>query len=228
MKNKEIQEQRMKGYFLQATKEILKAEGLKGISVRSIADKAGYSYATLYSYFKDINDLIFLCVHDFYEECKQHVKEHPKKGEKGIKRLKTAILAYGGFFVQYPGVFDLFFIEKMSEAKGKKAVVDVINFSLDRICEEEWNYCISRNIVKVERVELMKGQIRTMVFGLLLLYLNRRTPVSYTEFINQFNTQLDAILEMGSAVRVQQGEGGQPGNSAIHNSLISIRVGNNG
>ena len=65
MKNKELQEKRMKGYFIQATKDILKGEGLKGISVRNIADQAGYSYATLYNYFKDINDLVFVCVNDF-------------------------------------------------------------------------------------------------------------------------------------------------------------------
>ena len=55
MKNKIIQEQRIKGYVIQAAKEILKGEGLKSISVRNIADQAGYSYATLYNYFKDIN-----------------------------------------------------------------------------------------------------------------------------------------------------------------------------
>ena len=58
MEKKQIQEQRIKSYFIQATKEILKGEGLKCISVRNIADKAGYSYATLYNYFKDVQDLI--------------------------------------------------------------------------------------------------------------------------------------------------------------------------
>ena len=49
MKNKEIQEKRMRDYFIQATREILKGEGIESISVRNIADRAGYSYATLYN-----------------------------------------------------------------------------------------------------------------------------------------------------------------------------------
>ncbi|MBN2263533.1 MAG: TetR/AcrR family transcriptional regulator, partial [Prolixibacteraceae bacterium] len=65
MKNKQIQEERMKGYFVQAAKDILKSEGIKAISVRNIADRAGYSYTTLYNYFKDVNDLVFECVNDF-------------------------------------------------------------------------------------------------------------------------------------------------------------------
>jgi AcrR family transcriptional regulator len=197
MKNKEVQEQRMKGYFLQATKELLKGEGLKSISVRSIADKAGYSYATMYSYFKDVNDLVFLCVHDFYEECKQHVKSHTKKKEKGVKSLRAAIKAYADFFIQYPGIFELFFIEQISNFKDKKAIVEVINFSLDNVCEEEWNYCVSKGLVNVEAVELVKSKVRYMVTGLLLLYLNRRMPSSYTEFVNQLTIQLDSILDAG-------------------------------
>ena len=54
MKNKDVQEMRMKNYFIQATKEILKSEGIKHVSVRSVADRAGYSYTTMYNYFKEI------------------------------------------------------------------------------------------------------------------------------------------------------------------------------
>ena len=53
MERKKIQEERIRGYFIQATKEILKGEGLSALSVRNIADRAGYSYATLYNYFKE-------------------------------------------------------------------------------------------------------------------------------------------------------------------------------
>ncbi|HTI08798.1 MAG TPA: TetR/AcrR family transcriptional regulator [Puia sp.] len=227
MKNKEIQGQRMRGYFLAATKDLLKAEGLRSVNVRSIADKAGYSPATMYSYFKDANELVFLCVHDFYEECKQHVRNRIKGSEKGVDGLKTAVKAYATFFIQYPGVFELFFIEKMGDLGNKKGIADLINTSLDQACEEEWIYCISRKLLHAEEVEGLKAQIRYTVFGLLLLYLNRRVPASYTEFANQLNLQLDAILQprvTGSArstssVKVQH--------SAVHNSLISVKIGNN-
>lgn len=59
MRNRQIQEERIKTYFLDSAKNLLRAEGLKGVSVRNVAYRAGYSYATLYNYFKDINDLLF-------------------------------------------------------------------------------------------------------------------------------------------------------------------------
>ena len=227
MKNKEMQGQRMRGYFLTATKDLLKAEGLRSVSVRTIADKAGYSSATMYSYFKDVNDLVFLCVHDFYEECKLHVKSRVKKSEKGIPGLKVAIKAYTEFFIQYPGVFELFFIEKMGDLGNKKSIADLINVSLDQACEEEWNYCISRKLVNVEEVESLKARIRYTVFGLLLLYLNRRVPASYTEFASQLNLQVDALLEPGIVTTSRNTSSFQVESSAVHNSLISVNIGNN-
>ena len=62
MNNRQIQEERIKGYFLDAAKHLLRTKGLQGVSVRSVASLAGYSYATLYNYFKDIKELLFRCV----------------------------------------------------------------------------------------------------------------------------------------------------------------------
>jgi AcrR family transcriptional regulator len=194
MKNKEIQEKRMKEYFIEATKDILKGEGLKSISVRNIADRAGYSYATLYNYFKDVNDLIFLCVNDFQEECRLFVVNQTKRSPKGLDKLKASILAYIGYFVEYPGIFDLFYIAQVGDFGSKETTINLINNSLDKVCEPEWNYCISHNLFPIERVEGIKNQLKYAVIGLLLLYLNRRTPGSYSEFINRANVLIEDLL----------------------------------
>jgi AcrR family transcriptional regulator len=218
MKNKELQDQRMKGYFLQATKELLKAEGLQSVNVRNIAERAGYSYATLYNYFKDINDLIFLCVHDFYEECAQHVRDHTRKQERGFKRLRASVKAYADFFVQYPGIFSLFFTEDFGSFKDKEKLTDVIELSLDKVCEEEWNYCVARGVVEPERVTLIKSQIRYAVLGLLLLYIQGRASFAYPELVSRINTQLDAVLQG------YEGSDRPGGSLSIHNSIISFKI----
>ncbi len=194
MNKKEIQEQRMKGYFIQATKELLKGEGLKVVSVRNIADHAGYSYATLYNYFRDVKDLIFECVVDFQEECEASVNEAIKGTTRGEKRLKAIIKAYMKYFIQYPGIFELFFLEKMSEMSGKQSTSELIYSFLDRLCEEEWSIIIQKGNRTSDEVELLKEQIRYTVTGLLLLYLNRLHPDTYPEFTKITDRQLNHIL----------------------------------
>lgn len=59
MKNKEIQMGRMWKYFVDATAEIIEEEGLENVTIRKVADKAGYNSATIYNYFSEVSHLIF-------------------------------------------------------------------------------------------------------------------------------------------------------------------------
>jgi len=190
----EIQEQRMKGYFIEATKEMLKGEGLKSISVRNIAERAGYSYTTLYNYFKDLNELIFLCVKDFQDECELFIKDEINKQPHGIEKIKAISKGYINYFVQYPGIFELFYIEKISNIGSKQPTTELICTFLDRLCLEEWEYCIQQNITTKEEADIYTKQLRFTVAGMLLLYLNRLQPTDYKEFIALTEVQLTQIL----------------------------------
>lgn len=192
MKNKQIQEQRIKGYFIQATKDILKGEGLKSISVRNIADQAGYSYATLYNYFSDVNELVFECVKDFQQECETIIQQEVINEAQGIDRIKAISRAYVKYFVQYPGIFELFFLEK--PAKGQEETLQLINTFFDRLCLADWQYCISKTMVPLRSVEVVKQQLNYMLTGMLLFYLNRRHPIDYAAMLQNLDVQLLHIL----------------------------------
>ncbi|HPE33639.1 MAG TPA: TetR/AcrR family transcriptional regulator [Bacteroidales bacterium] len=194
MSNKELQEQRMKSYFIEATKSILKAEGLKSLSVRNIADQAGYSYATLYNYFRDVNDLVFLCVSDFQEEIRSFVNDKTGHLPEGTEKLKATILAYMDYFVEYPGIFELFFLERIRDFNAKKSTLYLICNSLNEICESSWNYHLQNNLIKEPEILPAKEQIKLVVTGILLFYLNRQTPVSYLEYTQLSNQQIDFFL----------------------------------
>lgn len=223
MKNKEIQEKRMKEYFIQATKEILKGEGLQSLSVRNIADKAGYSYATLYNYFKDVNELVFHCVNDFHEECKLFVINKTKKTPKGLDKVKATVLAYISYFVEYPGIFDLFYLTKVGDFGNKQATINVICNSLNNICDTEWDYCITHNLFPIEKIEDIKSQLKYTVIGLLLLYINRITPNSYSEFMNQANIQINNLLGFNNSIVSSTIVNHDT--SKVQKSLISVNIG---
>ena len=194
MVNKELQERRMRDYFIQATREILKGEGLRSVSVRHIAEKAGYSYATMYNYFKDAKELIFECVQDFQDECETLIQGETQGLPRGPEKIRAITKAYIKYFIQYPGIFELFFLERMSELGHKQPLNESIVIFLDRLCEEEWNYCIGQNLLKPDEAELKKTVLRDVVVGLLLFYLNRNYPQSYADFQVLTDQKLDFIL----------------------------------
>ncbi|NLM91495.1 MAG: TetR/AcrR family transcriptional regulator [Bacteroidales bacterium] len=194
MKNKDLQEQRMRGYFIQATREILKREGIKAVSVRNIAEQAGYSFATLYNYFRDINELVFHSVSDFHEECKAFVAEHTIKEPRGLKKLKASILAYIRYFTEYPGIFELFYLTNGGDFGNRQQTLDVISHSLDKVCEAEWDFCVGYGRFSETEASQKRAQLRYAVIGMLTLYLNRLTPKTYTEFIREANQLIDSVL----------------------------------
>lgn len=195
MERKQIQEQRMREYFLQAAKDILKSEGLRAISVRNIAERAGYSYATLYNYFKDVKDLIFECVEDFQQECKEEIMAKTEDVPKGRKHMLAVMEAYLEYFIQYPGIFDLFFVEKLSDISSSPARAAAIVDFPDRLCADDWAHCIKKEQYNERQAEKIKLQLRLTATSLLLFYLNRRYPGSYGEFRKMATEQFRALLD---------------------------------
>jgi len=191
---KELQEQRIRGYFIQAAKEMLKGEGLRSINVRSVAEKAGYSFATLYNYFRDIKDLVFLCVKDFQDECEEYVIAEAKKSKRGKDKIKAITLAYLKYFIQYPGTYELFFLEKVNDIGQKQPTITLIYTFLDRLSEKEWSYLVKKEQISAEQAEILKVQLHALITGLLLFYLNRREPANYTDFMKLVNAQLDYTI----------------------------------
>ena len=194
MERKQIQEQRIKGYFIQAAKELLKGEGLKRVSVRIVADRAGYSYATLYNYFKNLNDLIFECIKEFQAECEEHVKAKTKKSPDGEQKIKDIVKAYVSYFTEYPGVFELFFLERMGDLCNKKEISELIYHSLDSLCNEQWDYLVAEGKLTANEAESKKQLLRFAITGLLVFYENRLQPNTYKEFTKLLDAQLDSIL----------------------------------
>jgi AcrR family transcriptional regulator len=195
MGNKEIQSERIRGYFIDAAKELLRGEGLRSVSTRSVAEKAGYSYATLYNYFKDINDLVFECVKDFQAECEEFVKSKTKKARPGTEKIRAITTAYIDYFIEYPGTFELCFLEKIRGIGERNELTELIYTFLDRLCEEQWEYCISEKIMKPKKAEQKRHELRFTVMGLLLFYENRRQPGSYKEFLALTDSVIGKILE---------------------------------
>lgn len=76
---KKIKYNRMVAYFTEATIEIINEEGLDGLTIRKIADKAGYNSATLYHYFPNLKHLtLFASMHYLKDYALDLSRELPK------------------------------------------------------------------------------------------------------------------------------------------------------
>jgi AcrR family transcriptional regulator len=183
MKNK-IQEGRMKQYFIDAATEIIRGEGIQAVSVRTVAERAGYSYATLYNYFTDLNELLIICTQLFAEESKNYVTEGIKNlpQEKDSIEMRLEILSR--YFVQYPGIFRLIFLENITNIGNDFELIKIADSIVDNILNDE------------QKIRIDLKLLKAVVYGSLLMYLNKRMPQSYTEFINEYRIKIRTIINL--------------------------------
>lgn len=184
----------MRGYFIEATREILKGEGLKALNVRAVAERAGYSYATLYNYFKDLNELVFICVNDFMIECESFVEDHTREYQPGRQRLKQRMIALIRYFIQYPGIFELFYLERMNSLGSQHPTAAAIYRFTDSISDADLAAMVNESVTDKETAENIRLSLRNAATGMLLFYMNRMQPDRYKAFMETAERQLDFIL----------------------------------
>jgi AcrR family transcriptional regulator len=70
---KQIKKDRTKRYFLDAAKEIIRTEGVACLTTKKIGEKAAYSYASIYNYFANFNELVCQCLEELAAESAERV-----------------------------------------------------------------------------------------------------------------------------------------------------------
>ena len=192
---KEIQEQRMRRYFIEATKDLLRAEGLRSVSVRKVAERAGYSYATMYHYFNNVQDLVFESVADFSAEIDGFVANRTADLAPGCETLRAIYTATVAYFVQYPGIFELFYLERGVSVSRRSEAMELIRSLLDRQTRDMWAACVAQGVFSEKDAGIRARQLNYALLGAMLLYMNRRHPQEYGEFNAIIDEQLDYGLK---------------------------------
>jgi AcrR family transcriptional regulator len=175
----QLKQENIRGIFIQAAKNTLKSEGIKALSAREIGKATGFSYATIYNYFKDMNELCEVCMLEFLEECKEHVLTSAKS-----RSIKDMLKAYAMFYVQYPGLYALIFTDGNYVGRFYK--------QFSEKTEEMYNA-----VFDASEVETKNPKLPILAFnainGLLLAYINRNTPSDFAEFMQMLDAQIELL-----------------------------------
>ncbi|MBD8520382.1 TetR/AcrR family transcriptional regulator [Lysinibacillus sp. FSL R7-0073] len=119
LKKKEIQRSRMWKYFVDATAEIIEEEGVENVTIRKVADKAGYNSATIYNYFSEISHLLFFasmrCMQDYTNEVARYIE----RGKDPIDKYLLAWECFCQYSFKQPQIFHAVFIMDLGETPEK-------------------------------------------------------------------------------------------------------------
>ena len=193
MNRKTIQEQRKKGYFIEAAKKIIKEDGVANLTVKKVADLAGFAPGTLYNYFTDLNALLAYCALDFWQECKEYVLKVAGENDGMKRKIIDSSSAYVDYFFNNQNVFKLMFLEDFGkipdEIKEKFYNPDVVLLFFSYFEE-----CVEEGLIPSGNLKSIVNIVANFIHGILLFYIMGRTKETREEIQLLLEEQIDYLM----------------------------------
>jgi len=179
-----IKSQRVKSYFIQAAKEIIMNEGVEYVSVRKVADKAGYAYTTIYNYFTDVNELLKAVKDDMIKDVMVHMQGDMHDKINDLEEIKRSNRAYVTYYINHPHIFHFFYSYRLNPVSTKPELPD-----FEKHWEMTYGSFVEKGVIRKEDIHVIAKTMIYSIHGLLALYFSDNGM----EEVNLFE-DLDSII----------------------------------
>ncbi len=83
----DVKKKRVIKLFIAAASDIINEEGIDGITIRKVAERTGYNSATIYSYFDNLRQLVFLAAAASLSDYVAAMPDYIRKGKNALEQF---------------------------------------------------------------------------------------------------------------------------------------------
>lgn len=116
MANRERHHQRVLKYFIEATQLIIQKKGMEAVTIRKVAEIAGFNSATLYNYFQDLDQLLLYASLNHLTSYNQKIIQESFAGKDWYDVLLLTWEEFSDISFTYPDAFLQIFFNKHSDS----------------------------------------------------------------------------------------------------------------
>lgn len=128
MAHMELKKKRMLTYFIKSAQDIMTAEGMQGITLRKVADGAGYNNATLYNYFDDLDHVVLYACLKYLSLYNNSVAKELKKCHTAKERFYVMWQIFCQISFAHPDAFHQIFLIN-TVVRLLQSVMNIISYS---------------------------------------------------------------------------------------------------
>lgn len=209
-----MKRRRMWTYFIDATEDLIKTEGFKQVTIRNVAEKAGYNSATIYNYFGEFSHLLFFASFKFLKPYLEKVTKEMKKEDDPVKKYLVSWECYSEYSFKTPDIFHAAFFMDLGDHPDNlfKSYFELYPSDLLEIPEELLPLIMDRNITSRGRFALNgiitagiisevqadeMNELTNLVWqGMFSDFLNNRTHYSAEEAHERTMKYVQKIIAM--------------------------------
>lgn len=144
-------------YFIEATQKLIHSEGVDGLSIRKIANEAGYNSATIYNYFCDLEHLTLFGSVCYLRDYVLILSKSLTLEMSSIDRFRTIYKCFNEIAFRYPDIFHNMFFGRHSEMLGDVLRVyyhDLYPDELSHFSEPMRRMMVSGSMLERDRVTM--------------------------------------------------------------------------
>jgi len=195
MNKKELQRSRTIKYFTDSAISLIKSEGLENVTTKKIGDHAGYSYATIYNYFENFNDLICVAIAEIAGECAEFVKKK-LKGNSIKERMINFILLMTEFNIANPNIYYPFLSTSVDFGYFQKKTGDhFIHPAYDLLVRELKNSNEFKDKSN-EEILILCNLLTNIFHAKMHFFLLMKSPATLKELNNEIITEVEYLINL--------------------------------
>lgn len=181
---------RTSSYFVETTKQHIMQAGIESVSVRKIAEDSGYSYATIYNYFTDVNDLLWTTKKSMISDLVVYMNDSTDIDVFDLEGIKHLFHTYMKYYFEYPNVFKFFYFYEV--------VPNNLNDNEAFDFNDQWvntfNHLVQNKQIKIEEVQIITKTIIYAVHGLLMLHFSQNGKQSFESACLEVDQLIDYLV----------------------------------
>lgn len=193
----------MMSYFIEATNQIIEEEGMAAVTVRKVADIAGYNSATLYNYFTDLEHLAFYASIKYLKDYVLDLPNYIKGATNPLERFLEIWRCFCYYSFSNPRIYQSIFFNKHTDSLEEalqeyysifpeelgEQTEDILPMFLKRNIYDRniaaLNSCVKIGIIKEEDVKDISEMTLLIYQGMFNRVLNSQIEYSIEEAIEK-------------------------------------------
>lgn len=187
---KNIKKEFVKSKFVDATKAIILQDGVLNVTVRRVAEMTGYSYATIYHYFKDLNELLLETKLSMIHDMVAVGSAQMARSEDPLEQKKQQAKLMAGFFIDNPNIFGFFYQYKMDESNATA----MRSLELERVYYDDFAPFVESGAISQADIPVISRAITYTVFGSVTIFLSNN-GLTREEVFKDIDNTIDLLLK---------------------------------
>lgn len=189
-------------YFMEAAVETIEESGIEKVTIRKIADRAGFTSSTAYNYFKDLSHLKFFAAMRFTKSYTEELPYYLDKGENTIEKWLCAWACFCKHSFEQPKIYEVLFMDNVGGSAQdlldhyySMFEEDLIGLPEDvRSIVMEHSFlkrsvlfiqqAVEEGLLKEEKIEVVSDMTLMIWKGIMSTFINERRSLTKEEAVS--------------------------------------------